>query len=367
MPECETVSPLLPVLEQLHINFHAARQAIERELAPLKAQAKAGGVSDVPAAVERISALQTEIRQFQAAHTALVALLRTRLDELPALAAGAAENAGSAGSAGSASAGTPACPAGPAPSSTALLVLCATYLGERGYTAALNRLLALNPDLRDLVDVDLATEEARLVAAVTAGDLSGALAWCHAHRSALKKCDPSLQFALQQRQFAQSAGDTGAAVDFARKAFRKLDAVHFAEVSAGARQLYAWPPPAAEPPLAELAQRLRAAMRHVYCRPAQNPLVSRAMLGLAAVKTRRCSPNAHHPESGPQCPACNPSYAALTASVPAAHHAHSKLDPVLYAFPSGVLAGGKLFRATGRDPGTGETVEEGKLTAAYAL
>jgi macrophage erythroblast attacher len=95
--------------------------------------------------------------------------------------------------------------------------LLADYLQRSGALSSGTQ-LASSSGVEALVDTELHSAHAAVVASLRQGDAAAALEWCNTHRSRLVKVRSSLEFRLRMHQLVEliGRGDTKAALDHAR-------------------------------------------------------------------------------------------------------------------------------------------------------
>lgn len=271
--------------------------------------------------------------------------------------------------------------------SSHLDVLICDYLLSRGHTRAAE-LLAQDTHIEDLVDFDLYRQESTVVTSLIAGSTDTALKWCQENQLYLKKCRSPLEFELRLLEFERLASISPVdAVLYSRTHLAKVSDLHLGKLVAAAGALVS--PPDIKQRTSSVIKLFQETFKDMHGRPAP-PLMGRIGLGLAAVRTRSCTPGGYEIVSrrapkpavaafdfyrARSCPACSNELGKLAEAVPYAQHWKNVLEHDPIVLPNGcVYSREKLSRFSRAanthkivDPMTLEVFDDDELEKIFPL
>lgn len=272
--------------------------------------------------------------------------------------------------------------------------LLAEHLLRWGYYGTAGKLVERG-GLRDLTNLDLFLVSKEVEDSLAARDTTRCLAWCHEHRSKLRKLRSSLEFQLRQQEFIELVrrGERLEAVRHARRHLAPLAAGEGAQGSQlsdvqRAMGLLAFPSAhrAPYPDLLadtrweQLVQQFRQEHLRLYQLSSCSVFSVALQAGLSALKTPQCYDEA---QRNADCPVCSRALNGLARGLPYAHCSQSRLvcrisghplnehnQPLV--LPNGYVYGEQALRSTSRRgrvtcPRTRETFDLKDAEKVYVM
>ncbi|KAK7205536.1 CTLH/CRA C-terminal to lish motif domain-containing protein [Myxozyma melibiosi] len=262
---------------------------------------------------------------------------------------------------------------------------------RNGYVDTAKALVDANPEIEDLVDMDILVQCKAIETSLRAGRTDECLAWCQENKSYLKKARSSLEYEVRLQQYVEfvRTGKTVDAISYYRKYLVPIADVHFDSVIRIAGMLAFSPGSDQESPYQDLFSAERwnhLAETFVSTHHLMHGITMPSLLqitlsaGLSALKTPSCKAE-NHPitfvsnYNSSLCPICSPELSELSKSLPYAHHVRSMVDPEPVMLPNGRIYGHQTlmdFAANAglpagrvRDPTTGDEWDEKVLRRVY--
>ncbi|XP_064465845.1 E3 ubiquitin-protein transferase MAEA-like [Ornithodoros turicata] len=274
--------------------------------------------------------------------------------------------------------------------------LLAEHLLRWGYYGTAGKLVERG-GLRDLTNLDLFLVSKEVEDSLAARDTARCLAWCHEHRSKLRKLRSSLEFQLRQQEFIELVrrGERLEAVRHARRHLAPLAAAagegaqgsQLADVQRAmgllafpTAQRAPYPDLLADARWEQLVQQFRQEHLRLYQLSSCSVFSVALQAGLSALKTPQCYDEA---QRNPDCPVCSRALNGLARGLPYAHCSQSRLvcrisghplnehnQPLV--LPNGYVYGEQALRSSSRRgrvtcPRTRETFDLKDAEKVYVM
>ena len=242
--------------------------------------------------------------------------------------------------------------------------------------------------LEDLIDLEFAETENSIVAALEAGRLEEALAWCSDHRPNLKKINSNLELRLRQQEFIEllRADKVTDAIKCAQKNFGSWTETNYTQVKE-CMALLCWFPflgkgvnwnnglmqkyetmisPAN---WTNIIDQFRKDLLAVYGINEQPQLVKIVRSGLSALKTRQCRCNDY--ELFCECPVCVGPLSQVAGALPYGHFEISRIRCRITGLfmnednPAMVLPNGQVISTAAVNKLTSESRDQNQITCPF--